>query len=87
MSFQTTMARAAARDADEVYQRHRKFCVLCQPAARRRRWDQLCAEGAGMRQLKLDLQKAAEHGAWLDKQPSPDQAALFSIEEIKQAGS
>jgi len=83
MSYETTMARAIARDANEAWQRHRKWCRTCQPAARRRRYAELCPEGAGMRDIRDDLRKKAESEAALDKLPPPDQEALFSLEECQ----
>ncbi len=86
MSYETTMARAIARDADEVWQHHRKLCRICQPAARRRRYGELCPDGKGVRQVRDDLRKQAEHEAELDKLPNPLQGALFSAEELQAGG-
>ena len=59
MSFQTTLARAAARDADDAWRAHRFFCPACAAATRRRRPGELCAEGAEARQLRDDLRGLA----------------------------
>ena len=82
MSFQTTLARAAARDADDAWRAHRFFCPACAAAARRRRSGELCAEGAEARQLRDDLRADARREAWLDAQPPPGQGALFDLSDL-----
>jgi hypothetical protein len=81
-SYQTTLARAAARDADRAWRRHRMFCSACDLAARERRYADLCPEGAGMRHERRELHAAAEHEAKLDKLPPPGQAALFGLDGL-----
>lgn len=77
MSYETTMARAEARNADEVWQRHRKGCSRCEPAARKRRYGELCAEGGGMLALRNELRDKAAREAELNKAPIPGQGTLL----------
>jgi hypothetical protein len=80
MSLETTMARAAERGADEDWQRHRKMCAHCEPAARKRQWKLLCAAGAELKSGRDELRAEALRQAELDKAPNPDQAPLFDVE-------
>jgi hypothetical protein len=82
MSYETTMARASARDADETWQHHRRGCHQCEPAARKRRPAGLCPEGQGMLSLRDELREKAAREAELDKTPHPDQGALWSSEDL-----
>jgi hypothetical protein len=45
MSLQTTLARAALRDAEAARKRHRTVCGICTAAARARKWTHLCDTG------------------------------------------
>jgi len=77
MSLETILARGEARDADRAYQQHRKACHVCQPAARKRQWDRLCADGRELRDAKLATAIAADMEARLDKE-----AATASMEPL-----
>ena len=82
MSYQATMARAAAADADRAWRQHRTYCLRCGTAARRRRYADLCRAGAGIRAERSRLRADAEREAELDKLPPPGQGALFEIGDL-----
>jgi hypothetical protein len=77
MSIQTTMAKAAARDAEAAWKRHRTGCSTCTAAARARRWTHLCDAGFAahddVRLAKSELDRSRQ----ADARPIPGQGLLL----------
>jgi hypothetical protein len=79
ISLQTRIARAAAQEAERAWEHHRRQCWACDIAAARRRYADLCPEGAKARELAADLRAEAWREAELDKAQNPDQGTLFDL--------
>jgi hypothetical protein len=79
VSLELTLARGAARAGNEKWQRHRKTCATCQPAARRRKYGKLCSEGKQLWADKQAAEAAERVEAELDRQPDPNQGELFDV--------
>jgi hypothetical protein len=78
MSFETTMARAAARDSERVWTAHRKYCFTCRPVWRTQRKELLCADGTRMLADRNETRDEAARQADLDKLPIPGQGQLWT---------
>lgn len=77
MSLQTTLAKAAAENAQQLWRRHRHDCSQCDLAMYRRRYGELCPTGTVALHIKWDLAAQAKREAEADKAPNPNQASLF----------
>ena len=77
MSLETTMARAEARHQETQWKLHIKDCPRCTRAARGRQWHDLCGFGRPIRDAKTAADRELKTSRELDKQPAPDQEALF----------
>jgi hypothetical protein len=77
VSYETTEARWAARDAEQAWKRHRGGCPVCSMAAGKRRWAELCE--VGVVQLLAHRQAEAEltRNRQLDRQPTPGQGTFL----------
>lgn len=77
MSRETALARHDAEQAAHNWLGHRKHCPACDAAAARRRWDQLCRQGTGLHVAKRNADAELKRNRELDRQPGPDQEAMF----------
>lgn len=77
MSLESTLARADARTADDAWKQHRRQCATCSPAARRRRWDELCARGTELRTAQAQAADVLKQQLALDRQSDPRGLKLF----------
>ena len=75
MSYETTMARLAARAASAGWRAHRAGCVHC--ALIRGRGACPCPEGAPLLLAQRSAQDELARSRELDARPVPGQAALF----------
>lgn len=76
MSRETTEARYEAEEVAANWRAHKRFCVRCDAAARRRRWDDLCSVGRNARQANLDAASALAENRRLDRLPPPGQTTI-----------
>jgi hypothetical protein len=76
-SMETTLARAAATAAEADWKGHHGQCPRCTRAVRGRQWGDLCRFGAEYRAAHLAAAAELRRNRELDKQPAPDQKALF----------
>ena len=77
MSLETTLANAAARDAERRWREHKGHCPRCTREARGRNWDGLCGSGYSLWTAHRASQEELAENRRLDKLPSPDQEELF----------
>jgi hypothetical protein len=79
MSWETTEARAAAREADRDWREHKRSCPVCDSAQRARKPAAMCAAGSDLYRDRDRAETAAEvpRQRELDRQPIPDQEVLF----------
>ena len=80
MSLDTTIAQAAARDAEAAWNRHRKTCATCgrrlrDPAAE-------CAQGAQLANDAREARQAARAAKAADDAPGPGDVPLFDAAEL-----
>jgi hypothetical protein len=76
MSRETTEAAAHARASAADWAAHKRQCPTCSLAARRRRWPELCATGARLRDTFTHDAAGLAANRAADKLPGPGQQTL-----------
>lgn len=76
MNMQTSLAQAAARDAETEWKQHAAGCHRCSRLASDRAAEP-CGPGAEIRNEASRLRAVARQEAKLDKAPNPNQGVLF----------
>lgn len=76
MSMETRWLRQDHAQALRDLREHRRRCVACERAARKRS-EKPCAEGIAIREAEQELKRQAAESAQLDAAPCPGQGALF----------
>jgi len=72
------LARAEARHQQTQWKLHLQGCPRCCRAMRGRQWDDLCRLGQPIHDAKIAADRELKRNRELDKQPAPDQEALFT---------
>jgi hypothetical protein len=82
VSLATTEARSAARAAERAWRTHLADCARCSRASRRR-YSDLCPDGAQARTERLSTAADLAEQVRLDQLPTAGQGALFGREEVE----
>ena len=77
MSYQTTMARAAANHWEREWEDHKRHCPECSGQVAKRAWDDLCPAGHEIRGHMLHARLRLDRERELDRQPIDGEAPLF----------
>lgn len=77
MSLETTLARAAAREAEHAWKVHRTGCPTCIAAAKAHRFDRLCDRGFVAYDDRRLALAAVKESKLADARPIPGQGMLL----------
>ena len=76
-SIETTLARGAARAAEQDWKAHQAHCPPCYRAVQSRKPGEVCDQGHQVRRASQEANRELRRNRELDKLPAPDQEALF----------